>query len=441
MDSAPRYPYDVTPRADPDYTPDRPNFISSDSFNSEDPSQASSFAAQPVYHPHHQWRSQDVSQPNYAAHAQPSRRHSHERYSTTEQHVPFNPNQRPLAQYEQGLPSYGPGQPGPSTTQDGYFRQENSQSTFHGPICDLDISKLTSHCLSVRVNPHQPTLSLHYPADYGAAPDVVSYPSTIQAPYVPQASPAGYAIPPSSRPMQGRRYSSSGQYPQQQQSQQQYPQYHPNSSQQQQQHHHQPSYDSYASSGCMAQPHYESGQIAITDPSYTTGRPSASEEWQSPIHQPIPQAPAGILGTSPHHGQMAADLRSYRAYPLTPYREPMQSIQSASAPSTPTLNADAIMRSSIDTTRFSSQSQSSSEEFQLRSEEGADDLRSPVEDRQGGEGEGSPPPPPKPKRRRADPTQLRILNEVYSRTAFPNTDERSDLAKQLNMTPRQVQIW
>ncbi|KAG8925337.1 hypothetical protein FRC00_004084 [Tulasnella sp. 408] len=50
-------------------------------------------------------------------------------------------------------------------------------------------------------------------------------------------------------------------------------------------------------------------------------------------------------------------------------------------------------------------------------------------------------PPQKPKRRRADAHQLRVLNEVYSRTAFPSTEERIDLGRRLGMSPRQVQIW
>ena len=50
-------------------------------------------------------------------------------------------------------------------------------------------------------------------------------------------------------------------------------------------------------------------------------------------------------------------------------------------------------------------------------------------------------PPPKKKRKRADADQLRVLNEVYARTAFPSTEERQELAAKLNMTPRSVQIW
>ncbi|KAJ7594007.1 Homeodomain-like protein [Mycena floridula] len=47
----------------------------------------------------------------------------------------------------------------------------------------------------------------------------------------------------------------------------------------------------------------------------------------------------------------------------------------------------------------------------------------------------------KKKRKRADANQLKILVETYNRTAFPSTDERLELAKLLDMTPRSVQIW
>jgi len=50
-------------------------------------------------------------------------------------------------------------------------------------------------------------------------------------------------------------------------------------------------------------------------------------------------------------------------------------------------------------------------------------------------------PPPKKKRKCADAEQLRVLNEVYARTAFPSTEERQDLALRLGMSPRSVQIW
>jgi homeobox protein YOX1/YHP1 len=47
----------------------------------------------------------------------------------------------------------------------------------------------------------------------------------------------------------------------------------------------------------------------------------------------------------------------------------------------------------------------------------------------------------KKKRKRADPTQLLVLNAVYQRTPFPSTDEREWLAVQLDMPARSVQIW
>lgn len=47
----------------------------------------------------------------------------------------------------------------------------------------------------------------------------------------------------------------------------------------------------------------------------------------------------------------------------------------------------------------------------------------------------------KKKRKRADAAQLKILNEVYARTAFPSTEERQQLAKTLDMSARSVQIW
>ncbi|KAF5393515.1 hypothetical protein D9757_000784 [Collybiopsis confluens] len=47
----------------------------------------------------------------------------------------------------------------------------------------------------------------------------------------------------------------------------------------------------------------------------------------------------------------------------------------------------------------------------------------------------------KKKRKRADATQLKVLNETYARTAFPSTEERQALAKLLDMSARSVQIW
>ena len=50
-------------------------------------------------------------------------------------------------------------------------------------------------------------------------------------------------------------------------------------------------------------------------------------------------------------------------------------------------------------------------------------------------------PLPKERRKRADAEQLRVLNEVYTHTAFPSTEQRQELAVKLNMSPRSVQIW
>lgn len=50
-------------------------------------------------------------------------------------------------------------------------------------------------------------------------------------------------------------------------------------------------------------------------------------------------------------------------------------------------------------------------------------------------------PTVKKKRKRADAAQLKVLNEVYARTAFPTTEERLELANRLDMSARSVQIW
>jgi len=47
----------------------------------------------------------------------------------------------------------------------------------------------------------------------------------------------------------------------------------------------------------------------------------------------------------------------------------------------------------------------------------------------------------KKKRKRADARQLEVLNGTYHRTAFPSTEERTQLAKDLDMSARSVQIW
>lgn len=49
--------------------------------------------------------------------------------------------------------------------------------------------------------------------------------------------------------------------------------------------------------------------------------------------------------------------------------------------------------------------------------------------------------PIKAKRRRANAKQLEVLNRVFDRTFFPSTQMRSELGRQLGMSPRTVQIW
>ncbi|KAI9204013.1 uncharacterized protein BJ171DRAFT_127366 [Polychytrium aggregatum] len=45
------------------------------------------------------------------------------------------------------------------------------------------------------------------------------------------------------------------------------------------------------------------------------------------------------------------------------------------------------------------------------------------------------------KRRRVNPEQLAILSATFERTHFPSTNERLELARRCDMTPRAVQIW
>lgn len=45
------------------------------------------------------------------------------------------------------------------------------------------------------------------------------------------------------------------------------------------------------------------------------------------------------------------------------------------------------------------------------------------------------------RRRRADAAQLKFLNDMFNHTPFPNTDQRAELAVELGLSPRQVQIW
>jgi homeobox protein YOX1/YHP1 len=47
----------------------------------------------------------------------------------------------------------------------------------------------------------------------------------------------------------------------------------------------------------------------------------------------------------------------------------------------------------------------------------------------------------KKKRKRADATQLKVLDKTYSLTAFPSIEKRTALANMLDMSPRSVQIW
>ncbi|KAI9494649.1 hypothetical protein BDB00DRAFT_817692 [Zychaea mexicana] len=49
--------------------------------------------------------------------------------------------------------------------------------------------------------------------------------------------------------------------------------------------------------------------------------------------------------------------------------------------------------------------------------------------------------PLKAKRKRASPSQLSVLNHIFSQTYFPSTELRIELGKQLGMSPRAVQIW
>ena len=44
-------------------------------------------------------------------------------------------------------------------------------------------------------------------------------------------------------------------------------------------------------------------------------------------------------------------------------------------------------------------------------------------------------------RKRVDARQLEALNGMYARTAFPSTEERQQLARDLDMSARRVQIW
>ncbi|KAI9197360.1 homeobox domain-containing protein, partial [Polychytrium aggregatum] len=47
----------------------------------------------------------------------------------------------------------------------------------------------------------------------------------------------------------------------------------------------------------------------------------------------------------------------------------------------------------------------------------------------------------KTKRKRPSPEHVQILNMVFERNFFPTTDVRQELARQLGMCPRAVQVW
>lgn len=48
---------------------------------------------------------------------------------------------------------------------------------------------------------------------------------------------------------------------------------------------------------------------------------------------------------------------------------------------------------------------------------------------------------PRPKRQRTSPRQLGVLEAVFVRNAMPGPDMRTQLARELGMSPRRVQIW
>lgn len=55
--------------------------------------------------------------------------------------------------------------------------------------------------------------------------------------------------------------------------------------------------------------------------------------------------------------------------------------------------------------------------------------------------EKSDKPATKPRRKKANKAQLEVLNRTYQRTAYPSAAEREQLATELGMLPRSVQIW
>ncbi|KAG8862482.1 hypothetical protein FRB96_001553 [Tulasnella sp. 330] len=419
------YPYTV-PRVDLDRSPDRQGFISSDSFHAEDRSQASSYLSQPNYQvASHQWRSSETSytQPIAQAHHLP-RRHSNDRHAHTQAlQESYIAPQRSLPPFEQGGASING--IGSGSSQETYNR-----SPPHSTRRDT-------------------ALSLPYEADYVATQNAAVYPNgNANQDFfsVPPSVPSNYTTS-STRPISSRRYSTSGQQHQQHQHQSQHhTSFAPfNQTQQQQQHQHQGSYDNYPASTLTSQSQFESSQAQSTPPNYTIARP---EEWQTSLHHPSPQVPANTIlhSSSASRTGMHSHSHPQRSYPGLNYEEstttPMMPLHTASMPPTPSQH-DFSIRSPVEEVRYSSQSLSGSDEFHNYMDD-RDDMR--TLDDGASIGEGSMPPSstssqPKPKRRRADPSQLRVLNEVYARTAFPSTEERADLGRQLNMTPRQVQIW
>lgn len=53
----------------------------------------------------------------------------------------------------------------------------------------------------------------------------------------------------------------------------------------------------------------------------------------------------------------------------------------------------------------------------------------------------TPAPTIRKKRKRVDARQFKVLSAVLSRTQYPTTEEREQLATDLGMRPRRVQIW
>ena len=53
----------------------------------------------------------------------------------------------------------------------------------------------------------------------------------------------------------------------------------------------------------------------------------------------------------------------------------------------------------------------------------------------------TPEPATTKKRKVKDARQKRELTRVFNRTAYPSTEERQQLARDLDLTPRCVQVW